>query len=280
MKHLRRNFFCLEGFLCVFPRMSGNTRGRTCEPPVRFTLIELLVVIAVIAILASLLMPALSSARETARMIECSGNMKQMYLTAQYYVGDYESILPYSTVIDNALGTARGHRYKHLSDYLKLDTGSLGRETPKHRGTSEISSLFRCPSSPISLIRNGIYYQRGHYRCNSIHLMTEPNSQGKKTGGRAPDKLHQPVSTVNFFEVAGNWTLITGGYEVISTKISSSTEECIRKDYIMGRHRARTQNLVFYDGHYENAPSTPTARHFFNMGISATSPSNLFNLDK
>lgn len=272
---------CFRGASSVSPGMTGeNAKGRLAVRSERFTLIELLVVIAIIAILAPLLMPALSSARETARMIECSGNMKQMYLTAQYYVGDYESILPYSTVIDNALGTARGHWYKHLSDYLKLDTGSLGRDTPKYRGTSKISALFRCPSSPISLISNGIYFQRGHYRCNSINLMTEPNSQGKKTGGRAPDKIHMPGSTVNFFEVAGNWPLITGGYEVISTKISSSTEECIRKDHILGRHRGKTQNLVFYDGHYENAPSTPTARHFFNMGITSPSPSNLFNLDK
>lgn len=56
----------------------------------RFTLIELLIVIAIIAILAAMLMPALSAARDVARGAKCIGNLKQISLAFINYAGDYK----------------------------------------------------------------------------------------------------------------------------------------------------------------------------------------------
>jgi prepilin-type N-terminal cleavage/methylation domain-containing protein len=110
-----------------------------------FTLIELLVVIAIIAVLISITLPALGSARETARRTKCLANLKSMGLGMQLYLNESNNIFPAVRPLHS--GVIGGGNDPSLLDLLGvyLDAPVPRKANPDDRFFI-VSDPYKCPS--------------------------------------------------------------------------------------------------------------------------------------
>ncbi|MEM7682329.1 MAG: prepilin-type N-terminal cleavage/methylation domain-containing protein [Planctomycetota bacterium] len=119
--------------------------------PRGFTLIELLVVIAIIALLIGILLPALSAARDAARLTKCLANNQQIGTAMQAFAVDYDGRLPYNIRFGPGGGTSWDD---WLGEYdgRNLDRAALTSSTIPPGGVSE---LYFCPMDQVERVLVG-----------------------------------------------------------------------------------------------------------------------------
>jgi prepilin-type N-terminal cleavage/methylation domain-containing protein/prepilin-type processing-associated H-X9-DG protein len=139
-----------------------------------FTLVELLVVIAIIGVLVGLLLPAVQAAREAARRMSCSNNLKQMGLAAQNFESAYKTLPPGEwTRASTTASTSRPAWTTIVLTFLEQSNKFSQFDFTQDVNTAAINlaarqqdvSTFLCPSDPsgAQFTANGVTVGRLNY---------------------------------------------------------------------------------------------------------------------
>lgn len=272
-------------------------QGSPCTCRRAFTLVELLVVVAIIAILVSLLLPAVQQVREAARRTQCRSSLKQLALAVHNYADNFGGMLPAYKIDDlqeiNYQTTFTGSNGKITYWFGEVDFSITdpAQQLDYTKGSlvkylESNYSIFQCPNFTehhVDKVRFGKmacgYAYNGHYAGPGITYdysgwPVVTVAQGSVT--RNIGHFNSKTQTILFADSAiyNTWSFFPNGYLMENWLIEPPTAT---QPTIHFRHLG-TANVAFMDGHVESRmpDRVPLPSWFSPADVAANEKHHLF----
>lgn len=207
-----------------------------------FTLIELLIVIAIIALLAAILFPVFSRARENARRASCQSNLKQIGLGLIQYSQDYDEVLiadwygpqPFDQTDPSGTTNARYKWTDAAEPYVKSE------------------QIFTCPSATDKPANPYTYYEKLTASTDDYGSYAIVHGYGANVDGRTPPVSHPAAGIDQLVKLSAvesstttAWVVDGDGWFSANVDTGTSPHTLL---YGLARH-LDTINVLFLDGH-------------------------------